>query len=147
MILESEGKEALSKSMQSFAVSFAKRLNGKRGKKGSVFRDRYFAHILKTPTEVKRTLVYVFQNWAQHTKIKWRFDPYSSLLGFKDKIALGLGKVNTKSPFPNETLRLIFREELREIISPPGTWLLNWGWKKVLLNFTLIEIIERLNMC
>jgi hypothetical protein len=41
---------------------------------GRVFVDRYHAHALLTPREVRAALVYVLQNWAKHGD-GGQFDP------------------------------------------------------------------------
>ncbi len=130
LIVESSCKEELSCGMQSLCTSLAKRINFHLGRCGSVFKDRYHIRVLKTPGEIKKALVYVFQNWAKHSGVKWRFDPYSTLLGFGDKVALGLGKVNTSSLFPSVKAKELVKEELCKMTSKPKTWLLVTGWKK-----------------
>lgn len=86
--------------MQSFCLSIAKSLNHRLKRTGRVFKDRYHLHVLATLKEVRNALVYVFQNYAKHTKRPNRFDPYSTLICFEDKRRLGLSQVNTHSIFP-----------------------------------------------
>jgi REP element-mobilizing transposase RayT len=118
LLIESSGKEGLSTGMQSFCTSMAKSLNYVLDRSGAVFRDRYHPHILKTLREVKNALLYIFQNFAKHTKVKSRFDPYSSLICFLDKKKLGLGRVNTHSIFSNLKEREKFKEKMNELILP-----------------------------
>jgi len=133
LLIESEGKQALGKGMQSFCTSLAKRINFQLGqRRGKVFRDRYFLHILKTLKEVKHALAYILQNFAKHTKRPNRFDPYCSLLclALKDKIKLGLSRVNTHAGFADKKEREEFRDELNQLIAAPATWFLRTGWQR-----------------
>jgi len=132
LLIESRDKLTLALGMQSFCTSFAKRLNSLLSRKGQVFKERYFIHILKTPSEVKKALVYVFQNWAKHTNRLWRFDPFSTLLCFTDKVKLGLSKVNTHSIFQTKQIRGQFKTQISNLIVEPQSWLLTQGWKRAL---------------
>jgi len=68
LIVEASDALALARGMQGFEIAAAHRLNAaiskKRGhlRRGRVFSDRYHAHILRTPTEVRRALNYVLNN-------------------------------------------------------------------------------------
>jgi len=44
------------------------RANRLRGEHGQVFADRYHAHVLRTPTEVKRAVAYVLDNHRKHAR-------------------------------------------------------------------------------
>jgi putative transposase len=85
LIVEAEGAEALARGMQGLEVRIARGLNRMMGRKGRVFADRYHAHILRTPTEVKRALHYVLANHEKHAT-EWGKtfapayrDPYTSM--------------------------------------------------------------------
>jgi REP element-mobilizing transposase RayT len=130
LLIESDGKEKLAQSMQSLCTSLAKSINSRLQRKGKVFKDRYHVHILKTLREVKHAMVYIFQNFAKHTKIPNRFDPYSTLICFKEKVLLGLSKVNTHKLFKNESERELLKNQMQKLIDDPVTWHLNVGWKK-----------------
>jgi len=76
LVCEATDEKSLAKGMQGLEVRMAKALNRVMQRKGSVFADRYYAHVLRTPTEVKRTLEYVRDNAKKHYG---RFgDDYSS---------------------------------------------------------------------
>jgi putative transposase len=81
LIVEAEGKRALSRSMKGLAVRVAVGLNRLAGRHGTVFADRYHAHVLATPREVANTVRYVLQNYAKHTReylpARWK-DPFAS---------------------------------------------------------------------
>ena len=65
-IVEAQSERALSRGMQGLAIRIAKALNRLMQRHGPVFADRYHAHILKTPTEVRHALRYVRANHDSH---------------------------------------------------------------------------------
>jgi putative transposase len=99
LIVEADGKAALSKSMKGLAVRMAVGLNRLAKRRGTVFADRYHAHVMETPREVANTVRYVLQNYRKHARERlpahWR-DPFASSVA----------------------------EPLRE----PKVWLLRVGW-------------------
>ena len=119
LLVESKNKQTLAKSMQSFCTSLAKKLNLSLKRRGQVFRDRYHVHILKTPREVVQALKYIFTNWAKHTKIKNRFDPYSTLVYLNNKARLGLSKIL----LPDKSICKHLKLGYLSLLSPPETWL------------------------
>ncbi len=66
LIVEAVSALALTRGMQGFCISFAKRLNKLHGRHGSVFAERYHARELRTPLEVKRCVSYVIHNARRH---------------------------------------------------------------------------------
>jgi hypothetical protein len=61
----------------------AKRLNRLMRRSGRVMSDRYHAHILKTPTEVRNERAYLLNNARKH--YGWRGpDPYASQRPFAE---------------------------------------------------------------
>jgi putative transposase len=81
LIVEAEGRNALSKGMQSVAIRLAMRLNRLAGRHGRVFADRYHARILESPRQVANTLRYVFENYRKHARetLPWSWkDPFAS---------------------------------------------------------------------
>jgi REP element-mobilizing transposase RayT len=83
LIAEVENKRALSRGMQGLAIRIAKGLNRVMGKNGRVFDDRYYAHVLRTPSEVRRALDYLVRNYQRHfaPRISRDFcDPYACAL-------------------------------------------------------------------
>ena len=65
LIVEAQDRVKLATGMQGMGVRIAKALNRVMGRSGRVIGDRYHAHILKTPSEVKRARSYLLTN-AQH---------------------------------------------------------------------------------
>jgi REP element-mobilizing transposase RayT len=66
LIVEASSKAALARGMQGLASGLARRVNRKLRRKGSLFGDRYHAHALATPTEVRNGIVYVLKNFEKH---------------------------------------------------------------------------------
>jgi hypothetical protein len=52
--------------MQGFSIRVAKGLNAMMKRAGRVLADRYHAHVLKTPTETRRAVLYVRNNHRRH---------------------------------------------------------------------------------
>jgi REP element-mobilizing transposase RayT len=129
LIIESKSRLALSRGMKSLTIRLAKGINNVHGTFGKLFKDRYYLHVLKTPTEVKEALVYVFKNTAKAIKSKNLFDPFSSILIFKDKNTLLKGELIDDSIISQEKLEW-FRGELIRILGPPISFLLSEGWKR-----------------
>lgn len=129
LIAESKSRIALSKGMKSLTIRLAKGINNIHGTIGKVFKDRYHLHVLKTPTEVKTALIYVFKNTAKAIKSKNLFDPFSSILIFKEKKELLKGEKVDSSALTKSKLEW-FEEELHRILGPPTSFLLSEGWKR-----------------
>src|SRR5262249_43036023 len=78
---------ALSRGMQGFAISAAKRLNREpRRRRGAVFAFRYHATPITSPTQARNAIAYVLNNWRRHKndiRAPYRIDPYSSADRFR----------------------------------------------------------------
>jgi REP element-mobilizing transposase RayT len=66
LLVEADDNAALSAGMQGLSVRLAKALNRMMGRRGTVFADRYHAHVLRTPTEVRNALAYLLLNHRSH---------------------------------------------------------------------------------
>jgi putative transposase len=118
LLVEAKDAVALARALQGLAIRMARGLNRVMGRNGAVFADRYHARSLRTPTEVRRAIVYVLGNARKHLpaigrkpRADW-IDPYSSAVwfpGWDQPIATG--------PPP-----------ARVLVAPPTTWLLTTGW-------------------
>jgi REP element-mobilizing transposase RayT len=87
LLVETSGKDALSRGMQGFLVPCARRLNAAAGRSGRVFADRYHATELTTPRRVRAALQYVLGNWRKHGEDRGdhhRIDPMSSAAALPD---------------------------------------------------------------
>jgi len=117
LMVEACGQSALSRGMQGLGVRLARALNRSWGRSGRVFADRYHAHVLRSPTEVRRVLNYVLQN-ARHHKIDIvGADPFSSAAWFDGW--LGGERGTAAAPERPAWLRVA------------RTWLLAHGWRRL----------------
>ncbi len=114
-IVEADENRALSEGMQGLAVRLAKGLNRMMGRHGKVFADRFHAHVLATPAEVRNALAYVLLNHRSHMNRLGAPAP-SRLDRFSSAATL-------------DGWRAIHPEPPR-VTSPPATWLLRSGWKR-----------------
>lgn len=83
LVVEAGSREALSSGMNSLMTSLAKQWNKRYWRRrGQVFADRFHARMLRTPTEVRNALRYVFTNAHHHGYAHGRGepDPFSSAL-------------------------------------------------------------------
>jgi putative transposase len=82
MVVETDGKAALASAMKGLGVRIARGLNKMmKNRRGRVIADRYHAHVLRTPTEVRHAVHYVRHNHRHHHQaaVGGTFvDPYSS---------------------------------------------------------------------
>jgi putative transposase len=77
LIVEAPDRRALSRAMKGLGVRIARALNRVMKRSGQVVGDRYHAHILRTPSEVKRARNYLVTN-ARHHYGYVMSDPYTS---------------------------------------------------------------------
>jgi putative transposase len=66
LLVEADSNVALSRGVQGLAVRLARRLNRLLQRTGKLFADHYHSHLLRTPTEVLRTIKYVRNNAQRH---------------------------------------------------------------------------------
>ena len=83
-LVEADNTRALSRGMQGLSIRMAKALNRVMQRRGAVFADRFHAHLLRTPREVRHALAYVLGNHAIHATRSGRAastrpDEYSSV--------------------------------------------------------------------
>ena len=121
LLCESPDAAALSRGVQGLAIRIARNLNRALGRTGRVFAERYHARILRSPTEVRHALVYLYQNSRRHAPRgghdrDW-VDPCTSAAWFQGW------------RWPIRDMRL--RPEGEPPVVPATTWLLSVGWKKV----------------
>ena len=116
LLVEAEGKVALSRGVGGLAVRLSRNLNRRWGRKGTVFADRFHSRVLGSPTEVRNVLNYVFKNQEQHSGVGMvkKFDERSSAMlfdGWEEMEAMEL--VGDHHP-----------------VVPARTWVLRKGWKE-----------------
>jgi REP element-mobilizing transposase RayT len=112
LIVEATSKAALSRGMQGLASGLARRINRHLGRRGALFVDRYHAHALGSPTEVRRALIYVLNNHLKHNASRALYDDRSSALWF-DGWSRRPPRPATAAP-----------------VARPETWLLREGWRR-----------------
>ncbi len=115
LLVEGDDRRALSRGLQGLAVRMARALNRLWRRTGSVFAERYHEHVLRTPLEVRRALVYVIQNARKHGA--WRkpgaVDPLSSgewFDGWRERASA-------------------FVSQATSLLALARTWLLRIGWR------------------
>ena len=113
-----DATDALRRGVMGLKISFAKLLNRRLRRRGSVWGERWHGRELPTPREVKHALIYVFRNASRHGM---RFagdgfvDPYSSAGRFAS------------------WTRPVQSWSFDDIPWPPvraTTWLLERGWRE-----------------
>ena len=141
MICEADDEVAMGRGLKGVGVRLSKKVNGVQGRRGSVLTDRYHAHVLRTPIEVRNALLYVLSNVRKHDAALGRYgrrpgryapmpaegvfpvDPASSAPWF-----LGWRVIEARgSPIvwiPEEVLAS------PAPVAEPRSWLLREGWKK-----------------
>jgi hypothetical protein len=96
---------------------------GAISRRGKVFPDRYHAHVLRTPREVRHAIAYVLNNWRKHGEDRgsaWRIDPFSSGVSFTQWRELTGAHAAYRPPPGHRTL----------LVWLPKTWLLRCGWER-----------------
>jgi hypothetical protein len=96
--------------MKGLEVRMARALNRMMKRRGSVFADRYHAHVLRTPREVAHAIRYVLGNHAHHARQRGE---------------------DVRKPFadPFSSVAYLGAELLEEApVATPATWLLRVGW-------------------
>jgi REP element-mobilizing transposase RayT len=80
MVVEACGPRELESGMRAFCTRLAKTLNAAWGRSGRVLAERFHSRLLRTPTEVRNVLRYVFHNARNHGLWGWEDvpDPCSS---------------------------------------------------------------------
>jgi REP element-mobilizing transposase RayT len=120
LIVEASSASALARGVGGLASGLARRINHGLRRKGRLFSDRYHAHALATPTEVRRAIVYVLNNHMKHpvpipdrgTEPQDGIDPLSSARWFDG------WQVRPPAPAAPPP------------VASPHTWLAGIGWKR-----------------
>jgi REP element-mobilizing transposase RayT len=117
LIVEADHSRALAEGMQGLKVRLAKALNRMMGRRGTVFADRYHAHVLRTPAEVRNALAYVLLNHRSHMLRIGAREQAGTLERFSSAACFD-GWVDGPAPEPSI------------LTSPARTWLLRTGWRR-----------------
>ncbi len=117
LVVEAHGKAALARGVKGLQVRIARALNRLLLRRGRVFGDRYHAHVLKTPREVRHAIAYVLLNARKHARRvepTRRADPCSSARHFDG----WMGAVRCSILDPAIP------------VAAAQTWLLRVGWRR-----------------
>ncbi len=123
LVCEAENERSLARGLQGLCIRIARGLNRRLGRRGRVFADRYHAHQLRTPREVRHALAYVLGNARRHGLVRapGALDPVSSsplFAGWKHHAPIGSEALAELRPREGPT------------IAAPRTWLLRVGWAR-----------------
>jgi len=116
LIVEAHDRSFLSRGMQGLAVRVARAVNRVLRARGRVIGERFHAHELRTPREVRNALVYVLMNVRKHARQRapaLAIDGFSSAPWF-DGFREAVGP-------PPAGERPVVR---------PRTWLASTGWRR-----------------
>ena len=110
LIVEAENWRTLSRNMAALKVRVARAINRAAQREGTVFAQRYHAHILRTPTQVRNALRYVLNNRRHHQATRqaaagW-LDPLSTACFFDGYLDREPRKSN---PWPKAATFLLTR--------------------------------------
>jgi putative transposase len=147
LLVEADNKLALSRGMQSFQISAAKHLNraasvtrlkaGEERRRGTVFPDRYHQEIIRNPTQARRALAYVLNNWRKHREDEaileartWKVDPFSTGALFAGWKELEGEAFLWKTRRTYEPL----------VVYLPSSWLLQKGWMRGGGRFSVYDV-------
>jgi REP element-mobilizing transposase RayT len=116
LLIEANDRGRLTQGMKGLAVRIAKGLNDLLGMRGTIWADRYHAHALKTPREVRNAIVYVIRNRAKHGGgvliARCSSAPYFD--GWDDEVGCPPAR-GSPEDWP---------------VARAETWLMNAGWKR-----------------
>lgn len=93
LIVEAHSSERLSRGIQGLCIRIARQVNGHMRRSGRLWAERYHAHVLRSPTQVRRALRYVLLNDRRHGRrcgcvASPRLDALSSALWFDGWLGL-----------------------------------------------------------
>jgi len=111
LLVEADEPTGFSRGIQGLAIRVAKAVNHALGRTGRVWADRYHARLLRTPSEVRRALVYVLNNFRKHIREARGLDPCSSARWF--------GGWQNVVPIATDAP-----------VAPARTWLARVGWRR-----------------
>jgi REP-associated tyrosine transposase len=122
LIVEADDEKLLARGVQGLCIRIDRRVNRELAQTGRVFGDRYYAHILRTPTETHRALSYVLLNYRKHVTERSSIPPRGL-----DAFSSGPWFAEWHTP-PREAARL--RQGQAPPTTAPHGWLLREGWKR-----------------
>ena len=115
------GTRVVTSRMRGFGVRLARRLNKLFRRRGQLVAERYHAHVLRTPREVRNAYVYLFGNRRKHIAQAGRTFPG----GWIDPFASGVFFGGWREP--PEIMSTWASHDPPPVVSP-RPWLLRCGW-------------------
>jgi putative transposase len=112
LIVEADSARAFAKGMRGLATRCALAVNRADRRGGRVWDRRYHTHELRTPSEVRRAMIYVLLNFRKHLRAAPAVDPRSSGVWFE-----GWAEEFEASDWPR-------------LAALPRTWLGAFGWRR-----------------
>ena len=112
LLVEADAPTRRARGVQGLAVRTAKAINRALRRRGTVWAERYHAHALRTPREVRNAFVYVLNNVRKHVAGVRGLDPRSSARWF--------------AGWRTTVERIIGRSP----VVAPRTWLAAVGWRR-----------------
>jgi len=132
LIVEADDRNALTSGLRGLLVRIAGALNRLWRRRGGVFADRFHERELRTPREVRNSLLYVLQNARKHGIWMRGPDPCSSGAEFDGwepaqarRSAPGAGSAQSSGPGASEG-----RPENGGLWCRARAWLLGVGWRR-----------------
>jgi putative transposase len=110
LLVEASTPTGFERDVRGLAIRVARAVNRTLGRRGPVWGDRFHAHLLRTPREVRNALVYVLNNWRKHEPASHGLDPRSSASWF------GGWSTTTAA-------------RMTSPVVAPRTWLASIGWR------------------
>lgn len=121
LLAEAANARVFSRGMQGLVIRMARAINRALERSGKVFVDRFHHRALRTPTETRNALGYLFGNVHHHAKrngLRWKaglVDPFSSATWF-DGWSSPIESIRKAGPSP---------------VARPETWMLRVGWRRL----------------
>jgi len=113
LIVEAHDSSSRSRGMQGLAIRVARAVNRLLRNRGNVWKERYHAHTLRTPREVRNAIVYVLMNAKKHGVALAGIDALSS------------------APFFDGIARIAPIDVHNGPVAAPRTWLAGVGWRRL----------------
>jgi len=113
LIVEAHDSSTRSRGMQGLAIRVARAVNKILRGRGGVWRERYHAHTIRTPREMRNAIVYVLMNAKKHRRPVIGLDRFSSARWFD-----GIRGDHATS------------ERVAAPVASPRTWLAGVGWRR-----------------
>jgi putative transposase len=111
-IVEGDGPRRARGGVHGLAIRLALAVNRVLGRKGKVVGDRYHARPLRTPRQMRASIVYVLLNFRKHLRAPAGIDPRSSGTHFSGWRCA-----------PEAT-------DAAPATAPPTTWMARVGWRR-----------------